>query len=135
VTEVPVGSAADELALARETLQAARVLAREGLHRHAVGRSYYAVFHGACALLASVGLHARTHDGVRALVNEHFVRPGRLGAEHARTLRQTASDRSDADYDSSATFDADDSGQDIARADAFLSAVAAVLLAGGTPTP
>jgi uncharacterized protein (UPF0332 family) len=127
VTEVPLGSAPEELALARETLEAARVLAAAGLHRHAVGRSYYAVFHAACALLASIGRRARIHDGVRALVNEHFVRPGRLAAEHARTLRQIAGDRADADYDASATFDQADSGADIARAESFLGAVETVL--------
>jgi uncharacterized protein len=127
VTEVPLGSTSEELALARETLQAARVLAGAGLHRHAVGRAYYAVFHAACALLASIGRRARTHDGVRALVNEHFVRPGRLAPEHARTLRQTAGDRADADYDASATFEQADSNADIARAEAFLAAVEALL--------
>jgi uncharacterized protein (UPF0332 family) len=127
VTEIPLGSAQEEIDLARETLEAARVLRRAGLHRHAVGRAYYAVFHAACALLAHIGRRARTHDGVRALVNEHFVRPGLLAPEHARTLRQTASDRSDADYDASATFDEEDSGNDLARAEAFVSAVVDLL--------
>jgi uncharacterized protein (UPF0332 family) len=116
-----------ELALARETLFAAEVLAREGLHRHAVGRAYYAVFHGACALLALIGRHARTHDGVRGLVNEHFVRPGVLAHEHARTLRQTAGDRNDADYDARATFTAEDAADDIRRARSFLDAVDEIL--------
>lgn len=127
MTEVPLGSAAQEMALATETLAAARVLAAAGFHRHAVGRTYYAVFHAACALLANIGRRARTHDGVRALVNEHFVRPGSLAAEHARTLRQVAGDRADADYDASATFDQNDSGADIAAAEAFLKAVEGVL--------
>jgi uncharacterized protein (UPF0332 family) len=107
VTEVPLGSASEELALARETLEAARVL------------------------LASIGRRARTHDGVRALVNEHFVRPGSLAAEHARTLRQTAGDRADADYDASATFEPTDSDSGIARAESFLAAVEAVLAGSG----
>lgn len=127
MTEVPLGSAPEQIALARETLEAARVLRAAGLHRHAVGRSYYAVFHAACALLASIGRRARTHDGVRHLVNEHFVRPGLLAAEHARTLRQTASDRGDADYDASATFDDEDSATDLTRAESFVKAVEGVL--------
>ena len=122
MTEVPTGSADVELALARETLEAARVLQRAALHRHAVGRAYYAIFHGACALLASIGLSARTHDGVRRLVNEHFVRPGLLAPEHARSLRATAADRNDADYDTSASFGAEDSASDIAQAEDFLAA-------------
>jgi uncharacterized protein len=134
MTEVPLGSTAQEMGLALETLQAARVLAGAGLHRHAVGRAYYAVFHAACALLASIGRRARTHDGVRSLVNEHFVRPGSLAPEHARTLRQIAGDRADADYDASATFDHEDSGTDIAAAEAFVKAVEAILSKAPTPS-
>lgn len=131
------GPVAAEMALAVETLAAAEVLARAGLHRHAVGRAYYAIFHAACALLTSVGRPARTHDGVRALVNEHFVRTGKLTPEHARTLRQTAGDRNDADYDASATFTDADAREDLERARAFLGAVAAILDApdGETPPP
>jgi uncharacterized protein (UPF0332 family) len=128
MTEVPSGSVEAEIALARETLEAARVLSRTGLHRHAVGRAYYAIFHAACALLASIGRRARTHEGVRGLVNEHFVRPGVLSLEHARALRQTAGDRVDADYDVSARFTEEDSTADITRAEAFLAAADAILV-------
>jgi uncharacterized protein (UPF0332 family) len=127
VTELPVAGAEEELGLARETLEAAHVLAAAGLHRHAVGRAYYAIFHAACALLVSIGLRARTHEGLRSLINEHFVRPGKLDPEHARAFRQTAGDRTDADYDASATFSAEDSQADIARADAFVEAVVALV--------
>lgn len=120
--------AADEaLALAEDTLAAANVLAHAGFHRHAVGRSYDAVYHAASALLATAGLRARTHEGVRTLVNEHFVRPGVLAHEHARTLRQIAGDRNDADYDAAASFTPEDAREDIARARAFVDAVAAIV--------
>ncbi len=122
MTELPTASVDVELALAEETLEAARVLARADLHRHAVGRAYYAIFHAACALLASIGRTARTHDGVRALVNEHFVKPGALDAASARVFRQTAADRNDADYDAAAKFDAEDSRKDIEQAEAFVAA-------------
>ncbi|MCC6528326.1 MAG: HEPN domain-containing protein [Polyangiaceae bacterium] len=131
MNEVPSGDAAAELELAHETLRAAEVLRAAGLHRHAVGRAYYAVFHAACSLLARIGRHARTHEGVRGLVNEHFVRPGLLAHEHARTLRQTAGDRNDADYDARATFTASDAEDDVRRARAFLEAVEAILAADG----
>lgn len=132
MTELPVAGAAEELRLARETLEAARVLAAAGLHRHAVGRAYYAIFHAACALLVSVGLRARTHEGLRSLINEHFVRPGKLAAEHARAFRQTAGDRTDADYDASATFTGEDSQGGIARAEAFVEAVVALMAPGSS---
>ena len=64
---------------------------------------------------------------MRSFVNEHYVRPGILDAEHARALRQTASDRNDADYDATATFADEDSRADIARAERFLAAVEAIV--------
>jgi uncharacterized protein (UPF0332 family) len=116
-----------ELGLAEETLEAARVLARAGLHRHAVGRAYYAIFHAACALLASIGRTARTHDGLRSLVNEHFVKPGLLDLGSARVFRQTAADRNDA----AAIFDAEDSRKDIEQAEAFVAAAKRIIEGGG----
>ena len=118
---------AHELALAHETLRAAEVLVHAGLPRHAVGRAYYAVFHAASALLASVGLHARTHEGLRNLLNEHFVRPGKLAHDHARTFRQIAGDRSDADYDAAASFTEEDAVVDMERARSFVAAVEVLL--------
>jgi uncharacterized protein (UPF0332 family) len=117
----------ESLALAHDTLRAAQVLANAGFARHAVGRAYYAVFRAADALLSTVGLRARTHDGLRSLVNEHFVRPGVLAHEHARTLRPIAGDRNDADYDAAATFTDDDARQDLERARAFVDAVDAIV--------
>jgi hypothetical protein len=55
------------------------------------------------------------------------VKGGVLGLEHARTLRQLAGDRTDADYDSSATFTADDAAADLARATSFVAAVEGLL--------
>lgn len=135
MTEVPSGAANVELALARETLDAARLLAQAGFHRHAVGRAYYALFHGACALLASIGRTARTHEGVRNAINQHFVRPGVLALEHARALRQAAGDRGDADYDAVARFDEADSTLDINRAESFLVAVEQILAAPNAGSP
>lgn len=127
MSESTSAGASEQLELARQTLRAAEVLSSAGLHRHAVGRAYFAVFHAASALLANHGLRARTHEGLRSLVNEHFVKPGRLALEHARTLRQVAGDRNDADYDASATFTEDDARSDIDRARAFVTAVEALL--------
>ncbi len=131
MTEAPTASPEVALRLAEETLEAARVLARAGLHRHAVGRAYYAIFHAACALLASIGRTARTHDGLRSLVNEHFVKPGLLDPGSARVFRQTAADRNDADYDAAATFDAEDSRKDIEQAEAFVAAAKRIIEGGG----
>lgn len=127
VTAAPPSDAAERLRLARETLAAARSLAAHGFHRDAVNRAYYAAFHAASALLATVGLHAQSHDGVRSLLSERFVRPGRLAPEHARALRHLGSDRNDADSVAATRFDATDAESALEAASALLETVTAAL--------
>jgi uncharacterized protein (UPF0332 family) len=112
---------------AAEALSAARVLTAAGLHADAVSRAYYAVFHGAQALLASIGRSARTHDGVRNLVSEHFIRSGRLAPAHGRAFARSAADRGDADYDPDAVFTSEIAAEAITTAESFLAAVDTIL--------
>src|ERR1700733_6914904 len=104
MTEVPAGTSEAELARARQLLAAAEHLQQGGFFEDAVSRAYYAVFHAACALLASTGRTVRTHDGLRAAIAQHFVRPGHLDAKYSRLLARIAADRNDADYGAVATF-------------------------------
>jgi uncharacterized protein len=129
VTEVPIGNAVLELARAQSSLSAARVLLETQHYPDAVSRAYYTVFHSACALLASIGRTARSHDGVRALVSEHFIRPGLLAKEHGRTFSRMAGDRGDADYNVAALFSEADVREDVTLAESFLRAVETVLQA------
>lgn len=115
-----------ELARGREALVSATILLDAKQYPDAISRAYYAMFHAACALLASIGRNARTHDGVRALVSEHFIRPGILGQEHGRALSRMAGDRGDADYNVAALFSEKDVREDIALAEAFLIAAEAI---------
>jgi uncharacterized protein (UPF0332 family) len=123
VTEVPLLPVEIELGKARRLLAAAEHLARGGFHEDAVSRAYYAVFHAGCALLASIGRTVRTHDGLRATIGEHFVRTGRLAPRFARVLTRSAADRNDADYNSTATFLAEDAHEAIQGAREFVAAV------------
>ena len=84
------------------------------------------MFHAACALLASIGRSARSHDGVRSLVSEHFIRPGLLAREHGRALSRMAGDRGDADYNVAAVFAQQDANEDIELAESFLEAIRAI---------
>jgi uncharacterized protein (UPF0332 family) len=118
-----------ELERARSALSAARVLLATNHFPDAISRAYYAMFHAACALLASIGRDARSHDGVRALVAEHFIRPGLLSVSQGRALSRMAGDRNDADYNVASVFEADDVAQDIEIAASFLLEVEQLLQA------
>jgi uncharacterized protein len=128
VTEVPSGSAQLELERAHAALISARVLLGAGQHADAISRAYYAMFHAACALLASIGRTARTHDGLRALIAEHFIRPGTLAHEHGRALSRMAGDRGEADYNVAAVFLEADVREDLVLAERFLKAVEGLAL-------
>ncbi len=114
---------ADELARAEMCLAEARALRDAALPYGAASRPYYAVFHAATALLLSVGLEARSHKGVVALLGEHFVRPGRLSSRMGRLVSRMQRDREDADYAPGAVFTGDEAAQMIADAEAFFAEV------------
>jgi uncharacterized protein (UPF0332 family) len=129
MTEVPLGTSEAEIARSKHFLAAARHLFSGQFYEDAVSRAYYAVFHAACALLASIGRTVRTHDGLRAAIAQHFVKPGTLDAKYSRLLARIAADRSDADYAAVSTFRAEDAEESIRQAEAFIAAVETVLLA------
>jgi uncharacterized protein (UPF0332 family) len=66
-----------------------------------------------------------THDGLRAAVAEHFLRPGVLPPKFGRLLARSAADHNDADYNAAATFTSDDAQDAIDGAREFLEAVRA----------
>jgi uncharacterized protein (UPF0332 family) len=130
MTETPSSSAELELEKAARALASARVCAEAGIHDAAVSRSYYAVFHAASALLATIGRTVRTHDGLRSAIGEHFIRPGTLPPRFGRLLARIAADRNDADYNAASTFTADDAREAIDAAAEVLEAAARVVREG-----
>jgi uncharacterized protein (UPF0332 family) len=65
---------AHHLAKAGRFLAATRTLLAAGLAEQATSDAYYAAFHAASALVASAGLEAGTHEGLRRLLALHFVK-------------------------------------------------------------
>lgn len=123
MTEQPLLPPAAELRKARRFEAAARHLAAGGFYEDAVSRAYYAVFHAACALLGTIGRSVRTHEGLRAMIGEHFIRTGQLDARFSRILARGAADRTDADYNAGAVFTREDAEDTLARTAELLAAV------------
>jgi hypothetical protein len=91
-------AAQQHVSLAREALAAARLLVDSDMARSSIDRAYYAAFHAASALLASIGIYPGTHDGVIAMLSLHFVKPGDLPAATAKELQHLFNQRLIADY-------------------------------------
>jgi uncharacterized protein (UPF0332 family) len=115
------------LASAMENIGGARELQANGHHAMAVSRAYYATLYASMALLASVGMHGKTHDGVRTLVNMHFVRTGKLPAETSMLLAQVEGARMQADYDLAAVITAQGALAIIEQASRYVDTVTALV--------
>ncbi len=89
---------AEEVAHAREAMQAATALVDLGLARDAMNRIYYAVFHATLAVLLTEDLEPTTHRGVLGLFGLHFVKAGRLPADMAATFKRLQGYREACDY-------------------------------------
>ena len=83
---------------AHETLEDARILAREGRWNACVNRLYYACFYAVSALLACDGLSSSKHTGVRSLFNSQYVKPGKIPKELARIYNDLFERRQEGDY-------------------------------------
>lgn len=119
----------NHLAKAGRFLAATRTLLAAGLAEQATSDAYYAAFHAASALVASAGLEAGTHEGLRRLLALHFVKDGPLPPQAARDLSRLLSDRLLADYAVSGEIDAT-AAMDAARlATGLIGAILPVLVA------
>lgn len=116
---------------ALESERAAQVLQRHGLFADSVSRSYYAMLHGARAVLLTLGFEPTTHRGVPHLLNLHFVRTGLFPTSEARNLGQMQADREAADYDRAAVFSETDATEVLATVAAFLTACTEAIHAQG----
>jgi len=83
---------------ARETLDDARMLLRDGTPSSALNRIYYAMFYEVLALLHTKDLSSSKHTGVRALFNEHFVKAGIVSVELGRLFSRMYDFRQKSDY-------------------------------------
>jgi uncharacterized protein (UPF0332 family) len=120
---------AHHLAKAERFLRAARTLLQTGLPEQAASAAYFAGFHAVSALLASAGVEAGTHEGLRRLFSLHFVKDGPLPPHAARDLSRLLSDRLLADYAVAGEID-QAAGADAARlAAGLVRAILPVLLA------
>jgi uncharacterized protein (UPF0332 family) len=62
--------------LAKETLEAARSLARDKHWNSVINRLYYSCFYAISALLYKHDINARSHSGIKRQFGLHFVKTG-----------------------------------------------------------
>ena len=92
------------LKTARETLDAARLLAKEGYWNSVINRLYYACFYAVSALIYKYELKARSHSGLKNQFTLHFVKAGLIDKKQARIYLDLFDYRQEGDYVDFADF-------------------------------
>ena len=114
-----------------EALAAAEKLIEVGLYNDSVARAYYAAFHYATAVLASVDVQPRSHRALQSLFGLHLVKPGHVPFVRSKELRRLQGFREAADYDAEFRFDREGAGEELDVARRFVEAIGAFLAEGG----
>jgi uncharacterized protein (UPF0332 family) len=127
VTPAPPPSPDVALTRAQQALVEARDNLKLGHTAVAVSRAYYATLFASLALLKSIGIEAKTHDGVLSAIALHFVKPGKLSAGTSRRLKHLEGDREIADYDFVTVMTDADATSTIAEAQTYVDEVVALL--------
>ena len=109
---------------AKETLDAASDLLREGHLPDAVNRLYYACFYAVSALLFTEGFASTKHTGVRALFDRHWIKTGRLTIEAGKFYRLIFAKRHHGDYDDLIKFATEDVQTWLEQARQFVEEIA-----------
>ncbi|MBM3474697.1 MAG: HEPN domain-containing protein [Armatimonadetes bacterium] len=111
---------------ARETLDEARSLAATGHWNGCANRLYYACFYALVALLHRRGLPTRKHTGVRALFNQHFVKPGLVASDLGDFFNDLFDTRHEADYEDLVRLTEEDVRAWVVEAERFIGAITAL---------
>ena len=109
-----------ELKLAREKLESAELLFKNGKLADAVGRAYYGMFHAGKALLRIYAKEPKTHEGFISEFGLTFIKSGLMDRKFGRMLRETEEARESADYKVFAVFGSNEVRNIIKNANLFI---------------
>jgi uncharacterized protein (UPF0332 family) len=83
---------------AGESLEAGKLLLKQGLFRPSINRSYYAMFYSVLALLTTRREETSKHGRAIALFDKEFVKAGIFSKEFSRWLHEAFDLRQRSDY-------------------------------------
>ena len=110
----------DLLAQAMSSLEASRLLLREGFHGFAAARAYYTMFYVAEAFLLGKELAFSRHVAVHRGFGEHFVKDGSVRREFLTYLNDGMAVRHAGDYRKGRPVTREQAEEQIAHAGQFL---------------
>lgn len=90
-----------------DTLDDARILAKNKKWNSVINRLYYAVYYAIMALLLKNNLKAGTHNGVKTNFTKYFIKTGIIDKESGTLYAQLFTWRQKGDYDDLFDFNED----------------------------
>jgi uncharacterized protein (UPF0332 family) len=113
----------NQIAKAKEKLQAASTLLKEDFIDDTISRAYYAIFHAASAVLLSEGINVESHSALKTMFGLHFIKSGKIDKKYAKYLSKLKDERENGDYDIFTSFEREDAEEAIEEARAFVEAM------------
>ena len=111
------------------TLKDAKLLANNNSWDSCVNRLYYACFYIVYALIVKkIGKRTKTHSGIKALFNEHFIKEGILSKQVAVFYGKLMSKRALGDYDDFQVLTAGDVIPLIPQTEAFINTIKSLIV-------
>ena len=113
---------------ARERLNAARVLLREGFYNDAASKAYFAIHAISRAILILHDVRASTHEGVKTMLSKELIKEAKiLPHDFAKKFSQLKALREDVDYEDFITYTREDAEEAIEIAETFIRKVSDVI--------
>lgn len=116
-----------EMEVGNEAMEAAKSLVEKGLYRSAMSRTYYVLFHYIKALLYTLGLEPKSHEGLEHLFGLHFVKTGKADVNSAKLLARLQKYRERSDYGLITVFTKEDVEQELGEVESFLQSIQSYL--------
>lgn len=112
---------------AKSKLVSSKALYEIGQYRDSVGRSYYAMFLSAKALLVRDGYEINSHKSLISIFGREYVKNGNFDNDIAKYLSGTQSLRDNADYDAIDTISKNIAHERIIQAEKFIKETERIL--------
>ncbi|MCC8080134.1 MAG: HEPN domain-containing protein [Oscillospiraceae bacterium] len=108
---------------AEEHLKASKLLLDAGLYKDSIGRSYYAMFAAARALLALDGKDFSKHSGVISYFQKEYIKTRKIDVKYSRYIVNAFQVRNHADYEDYYIVANDDAVEQYENAAEFCEAI------------
>ena len=105
---------------AQEDLYSSEILFNIERFSQSLNRSYYAMFHATRALLAYDKFDSKSHSGILAFFNQHYIKTGKIDIKFFAMLTLAQKLRTNSDYDDFYIASKEEAGLQLKNAQEFI---------------